>query len=111
MAITGGASEEAAAWALHEASAAPVIVTGGTHGLLAVDGSSARRWPAFPATAVDTTGAGDVFNGALAAALARAGDLWDAIRWGMAAAALSTTRHGARAAPTRRRIAAYLRAQ
>jgi ribokinase len=109
MALTRDASEEAAAWALHEASGAPVLVTSGTHGVLVVDGSAARRLRAFPVVAVDTTGAGDVFNGALAAALSQGEGLDSAIRWAMAAAALSTTVRGARSAPTGSAVREFLR--
>jgi ribokinase len=49
-------------------------------------------------TAVDTTGAGDCFCGALAAALARGDDLAAAVRSAVAAAAASTTGPGARGA-------------
>jgi ribokinase len=51
---------------------------------------------AFPVEAVDTTGAGDAFNGALAARLAEGADLVEATRWASAAAALATRRLGAR---------------
>lgn len=44
---------------------------------------------------VDTIGAGDTFNGALAAALARGEPLPEAMRWANVAAALSVTGRGA----------------
>ena len=53
--------------------------------------------PAFAVEAVDTTGAGDAFNGALAVMLAEGTDLVEAARWASAAAALATRRLGARA--------------
>ena len=55
-----------------------------------------------PVTAVDTTGAGDAFNGALAAALAEGHDLATAIEWALAAGALAVTRPGAQEAMPRR---------
>jgi ribokinase len=45
--------------------------------------------------AIDTTGAGDAFNGALAVALAEGRRLADAVRFANAAAALACTRRGA----------------
>jgi ribokinase len=57
----------------------------------------------------DTTGAGDVFNGALAVALAERMPLSDAVRFANAAAAISVTRDGAQpAAPHRAEILALL---
>ena len=59
--------------------------------------------------AVDTTGAGDVFNGALAVAIAEGRPLADAARFANAAAACSVTRPGAQpSAPARRDINAML---
>jgi ribokinase len=64
---------------------------------------------AHPVEAVDSTGAGDTFTGALAAALAEGRDLTDAARWAGAAAALATTRAGAREGmPTRAQLEAFL---
>ncbi len=51
--------------------------------------------PAFPVKAVDTTGAGDAFNGAFAVALARGAEPLEAARFASAVAAISVTRHGA----------------
>ena len=58
--------------------------------------------PAFPAEAVDTTGAGDALTGALAAALAEGRPLDQAVRFGMAAAAVSVERPGCQPAMPRR---------
>jgi ribokinase len=59
--------------------------------------------------AVDATGAGDVFNGALAVALAEGRTMIEAVRFGTAAAAISVTRPGAQpSAPRRREIQAVL---
>jgi ribokinase len=52
--------------------------------------------PAVAVRAIDTVGAGDAFNGALAAGLAAGLDLETAARRAVAAAAVSTTRTGAR---------------
>jgi sulfofructose kinase len=58
--------------------------------------------PAFVVTAVDTLGAGDVWHGAFALALAEGEDEPAAVRAASAAAAIKVTRHGGRAgAPTR----------
>jgi ribokinase len=77
----------------------PVVVTLGARGALVVpaDGPALLQAPP-PVTAVDTTGAGDCFCGALAQALARGADLAGAVRYAVTAAALSTTGPGARGA-------------
>ena len=59
---------------------------------------------------MDTTAAGDIFNGALAVALAEGQDLIQAVRLANAAAAISVTRMGAQpSAPTRKEIERLLR--
>lgn len=50
--------------------------------------------PASPVTAVDTTGAGDTFNGTLAVCLAEGMDMESACRYASAAAGISVTKHG-----------------
>jgi ribokinase len=76
-----------------------VVVTLGARGalLVPVEGPAVLQ-PPLAVTAVDTTGAGDCFCGALAQALARGSDLPEAVRYAVAAAALSTTGPGARGA-------------
>ena len=91
----------------HDAGRA-VVVTLGAAGALAVpaDGQ-ALAIPAFHVVPVDTTGAGDAFNGALAAGLAAGLPLNAAARQAVAAAGLSTTRAGARGGmPTAAELAA-----
>jgi ribokinase len=76
-----------------------VVVTLGARGALVVpaEGAPFVQTPP-PVDAVDTTGAGDCFCGALGQALARGEDLACAVRYAVAAAALSTTGPGARGA-------------
>jgi len=87
-------AREAAAQMLGRGSST-VIVTLGAQGAVVCDGKSATHYPAFPVTAVDTTGAGDAFNGALAVGLAAGGNLEQAIPLASAAAALTCTKRGA----------------
>ena len=100
-ALTGEQDVETAARALAERTGAPVLVTLGAEGALLLDGE-AERLPAPAVEVVDTTGAGDAVNGALAAELAAGRPLREAARFAMAAAALSTRVAGARAGMPRR---------
>ena len=78
---------------------AAVVVTLGSRGALVVPPEGvALLQPPPRVTAVDTTGAGDCFSGALAQGLAAGAALPEAVRFAVAAAALSTTGRGARAA-------------
>ncbi|MFZ9739184.1 MAG: ribokinase [Prochlorotrichaceae cyanobacterium] len=68
-----------------------------------------QHLPAFPVQAIDTTAAGDAFNGALAAALLQSVSLDAGILWGMAAAALAVQQPGAQPSlPDRAQIEAFL---
>lgn len=72
-------------------------VTLGAGGLRWADASGLHALAAFPVRAVDSTGAGDVFHGALAFALGAGWPLRRALRFSAAAAALKCTRPGGRA--------------
>ena len=82
-----------------------VIITLGKAGVFACDGRREEMVPGFSVEAVDTTGAGDAFNGALAVAVDEGAGLFEAVRFGNAAGALSVTRKGAaKAMPWRKEI-------
>jgi ribokinase len=86
-----------------------VVVTLGARGAYASGDGRSGLVPAFAVAAVDTTAAGDVFNGALAVALVEGRALDEAIEFAGAAAALSVTRPGAQAsAPRREEIDLFL---
>lgn len=75
-----------------------IIVTLGGEGALALGAEGSWRVPGIAVAVVDTTGAGDCFVGAFAAARARGESLPEALAFANAAAALSVTRPGASAA-------------
>ncbi len=72
-----------------------LIVTMGSKGIKYFDGKMIRIIPACKVDIVDTTGAGDTFNGGLASALVRGKNLEDAIKFANKAAAISITKLGA----------------
>ncbi len=99
-----------AARVLQKRGARHVIVTLGANGALVAMGAETTWVPGFKVKAVDTTAAGDVFNGALAVRLAEGCPIVEAVRFAHAAAAISVTRRGAQPSiPTRREINAKLR--
>jgi ribokinase len=73
-----------------------VVVTLGRVGALLVSADSTTDVPSIAVEALDTTGAGDAFNGALAAAMAEGRPIETAVRRAVVAGALATTRVGAR---------------
>ena len=99
-----------AAKVLRERGVGTVIVTLGERGALFDDGLRTECVPAFNAgPVVETTGAGDAFNGGFAVALAEGRDALEAVRFGCATAALSVTRPGTAASmPERAEIDALL---
>ena len=108
--ITSERSAAQAARKLRGRGARAVVITLGERGALVSDHAGERRIPGFKVKAVDTTGAGDIFNGALSVALAEGKLLDDAVRFACAAAALSVSRFGAQpSAPSRRNIDALYR--
>lgn len=72
-----------------------LIVTMGSKGVKYFDGNEIKSVPAFKVDVVDTTGAGDTFNGALAAAIVSGQDLEEAVKFANKAASLATTKLGA----------------
>jgi ribokinase len=98
-------SEERAADALVARGVGTVIVTLGEAGALARGRGGAHRVAALRVEVVDTTGAGDAFNGALAVALAERRDLRAALAFANTAAALACTKRGAQPSlPTRAEV-------
>ncbi len=98
--LTGNDDPEAGPVALSlvaGSSGRAVLVSLGRDGALLVDGLGAMPLPAPPVNVVDTVGAGDTLNGALAAGLAAGLALPDAARRAVSAASLAVTREGARA--------------
>lgn len=92
---TDGSEPGELAAALLDAGVGRVAITLGGEGVLIADRDGSERLPARPVDAVDTTAAGDAFNGALGVAIA-AGLGWrDAVAFGQRAGALAVTREGA----------------
>ncbi|MBS1500478.1 MAG: ribokinase [Bacteroidetes bacterium] len=96
--ITDISSARAAAQVIRESGVETVVITLGAKGALISTADMEELIPAPVVQAVDTTAAGDVFNGALAVALAEGRSLIDAVSFGCKAAAISVTRLGAQAA-------------
>jgi ribokinase len=110
IAVVDLASARAAADVLLGRGVGTVVVTLGEKGALLHGQGRSVVVPAVAAGAVvETTGAGDAFNGGLAAALARGEGADVAVRYGCATAGLSVTRSGAaRSMPTRAEVEALL---
>jgi ribokinase len=108
--VEDDAVAEAAARALAAKGVETVILTLGPRGAFVFKSGSGELVPGFQVRAVDTTAAGDVFNGSLAVGLAEGMPLAQAVRFANAAAALSVTRLGAQpSAPTRAEIEDFLK--
>jgi len=84
-----------AAKAIHEKGVKNVVVTMGPLGAVICQLGKIQVVPAPKANAIDSTAAGDVFNGALAVALSEDKSLTDAVKFACEAAAISVTRLGA----------------
>lgn len=87
-----------AAIVLHEKGVKNVVITIGPKGAVAVENGQATYVPATVVETVDTTAAGDAFNGALAVALSESKPLIEAVRFACMAAAITVTRMGAQSA-------------
>ena len=98
-------SAQRAAKAIYDMGPRNVIITLGAEGSLIYDGQMFMRVEAIRVEAVDTTAAGDTYNGVLASVIAEGRSLIEAVHDANIAAAISVTRMGAQpAAPTRKEI-------
>lgn len=87
-----------------------VIITLGAEGSMVISREFTKHVPAYKVKVVDTTGAGDAFNAALAVSLAEGKDVLEACRIANAAAALQITKLGAQSGlPTREELEEFLR--
>jgi sugar/nucleoside kinase (ribokinase family) len=110
--LTGAADPAAAIERLWSAARAVVVLTCGAQGCWyrAPGHERPHHQPAFRVAAVDTTGCGDVFHGAYAAALVQGLLLPERIRFATAAAALKATQRGGQAGiPRRPAVEAFLK--
>ena len=109
---TGESDAPAAARALESPHRKAVVVTCGRSGCWYLGGATGevpRHCPAFPVDVIDTTGCGDVFHGAYAAALAEGVDLPARVVFASAVAALKATRRGGQAGiPSRGAVDEFL---
>ncbi len=109
--LTGGAEFETGAKGLLARGAKAVVVTLGERGVRVMTQGDSYSVPAPKARVVDSTGAGDAFNGALAVALAEGEPLRQAVRFANYAGALCVTKSEVVAAlPSRGEVEGFLRA-
>ena len=106
-----GQEQSAAAVALLRQGVRAVVLTRGARGAWLEQADGGQEFSPYPAHAIDSTAAGDAFNGALACALSEGRDLIDAIDFANAAGALATTKPGAADALPRRADINALRAE
>ncbi|ULA59624.1 MAG: Ribokinase [Nitrospira sp.] len=97
--ILAGTTDPAkAAGVLVNSGAGTIVVTRGVDGAVVSRGTNVTHIPAFIVEAIDSTGAGDAFNGALACGLAEGMAIEEAAEMAAAAGALATREHGAQTA-------------
>lgn len=106
--VTDLESAREAAQAIVRQGAKRVIITMSSRGALILDNGQFQHIPAFPALSVDTTGAGDAFNGAFAAALASGQTIAQAATYAAAFASLAVEREGASNMPDHPQVVARL---
>ncbi len=107
--VTGWRSAKKAADIIAAKGVKVVVITLGALGALVKEGKTYHNVPAEAVTAVDTTAAGDVFNGALCVALAEGREVEQAVRFACKASSIAVTRMGAQASiPQRRELDAIL---
>ncbi|WP_411167194.1 Ribokinase [Aeromonas sp. DSM 116730] len=110
--VTGEASAAQASARFHQMGIADVMITLGSQGVYCSNGQQQALIPGFRVEAVDTTAAGDTFNGALLAAELAGADFHSAVRFAHGAAALSVTRFGAQSSiPGKQEVDTFLQSQ
>ncbi len=109
--ITDEESAYQAAKAIHALGVENVVITLGAKGALGYNDSFAELIPATQVEAVDTTAAGDVFNGALVVALSEGKGFGEAIRFACEVSAISVTRIGAQSSIPYRKEMAILKSR
>lgn len=103
--VTDTASAESAAAKLFSRGVRNVIITMGAAGAYLYNGDVSKIIPVVPVKAIDTTAAGDVFNGALAVAISEGRPLEESIDFANKAGSIAVTRMGAQvSAPYRNEI-------
>lgn len=108
--LTGKAEPADGLASLESRTDALIGVTSGEHGAFWLEAGELHHQPAFEVDARDTTGAGDVFHGALSLAIAEGWAIAEGMRFAAAAAAIKCTGDGVRRAmPDRARVEAFLR--
>ncbi len=90
-------SAKQAAQKIKDRGVKTVIITLGSKGALVFDKNVFTEIPALSVTAVDTTAAGDTFNGSLVVALSEGKNIIEATKYACKASAISVTRIGAQA--------------
>lgn len=103
--VTDTVTAEKAAIRLRDKGAKNVVITMGSSGAYLLSGSISKMIAVDRVKAVDTTAAGDVFNGALAVAISEGKEMEEAIVFANKAASVSVTRMGAQiSAPFRKEL-------
>ena len=109
MVVDEQSAAQAADW-FFQRGVKKVVITMGGMGAYVADGTRAELTPAFRVNAIDTTGAGDAYNGGFVTALSEGNDIFAAARFAAATAALSVQKMGTTPSmPTREEIEAFLK--
>jgi len=107
--LTGETEVAVAATSFSQLTRNSVVVTLGSDGVLLLDDGVLSTVPPYQVSAVDTTGAGDAFTGALAVGLAEGSSIAPAVGLAQAVAALSVRSEGARSGmPSRESVAEFM---